>query len=117
MHFLDIKHGLALSIGAPDGGECGNIDFPATYALFVCTDTLARNLVKCELHHLSLCGSEVCVRESGNSCRVRLCRSRPAQRCRATRWLAKPVGREAKTSFAAQLTQQKGKRLVSKNAS
>lgn len=68
MHFLDIKHGLALSIGPaagrPDGGERGNIDFPATYALFVCTDTLARNLVKCELHHLSLCAAKVCVSEN-----------------------------------------------------
>lgn len=32
------------------------IDFQATYALFVCTDTLECKLVKCEVHHLSLAG-------------------------------------------------------------
>lgn len=32
------------------------IDFRATYALFVCTDTLECKLVKCEVHHLSLAG-------------------------------------------------------------
>lgn len=34
----------------------GGIDFQATYALFVCTDTLECKLVKCEVHHLSLVG-------------------------------------------------------------
>ena len=39
------------------GGHCSSlskaIDFQATYALFVCTDTLECKLVKCEVHHLS----------------------------------------------------------------
>lgn len=39
----------------------GGIDFQATYALFVCTDTLECKLVKCEVHHLSLTGPRPCL--------------------------------------------------------
>lgn len=46
-----------------DGGVVGTalspveaIDFQATYALFVCTDTLECKLVKCEVPHLSPTG-------------------------------------------------------------
>lgn len=66
--FLDIKHGLAvskLSLTRHEWEKRGlellsplveAIDFQATYALFVCTDTLECKPVKCEVLHLSPTG-------------------------------------------------------------
>ena len=62
---LDIKYGLTTSkvSSARHKGEktllfpSEAIDFQATYALFVCADTLECKLVKCEVHHLSPAGS------------------------------------------------------------
>lgn len=63
--FFDIKHGLAvskLSLTRHEWEKRGlellsllveAIDFQATYALFVCTDTLECKPVKCEVLHLS----------------------------------------------------------------
>lgn len=66
--FFDIKHGLAvskLSLTRHEWEKRGlellsllveAIDFQATYALFVCTDTLECKPVKCEVLHLSPTG-------------------------------------------------------------
>lgn len=66
--FFDIKHGLVvskLSLTRHEWEKRGlellsllveAIDFQATYALFVCTDTLECKPVKCEVLHLSPTG-------------------------------------------------------------